>query len=413
MRRAWIISIGTELTLGQSVDTNSAWLSQQLAALGIRVERHVTIADEHAPLVDVLRQSAGSSDLVVVTGGLGPTDDDLTRAALAEAANTRLERDQAALERIRAFFAKRNRPMPERNCVQADVPIGGRSLPNDRGTAPGVFIAMCGTAIYALPGVPFEMKAMFEAQVAPEIRTAAKGRVVRSRVVRTFGRPESEIGEQLSDLMARGRNPEVGTTADMGDIGVRINAIADSAEACDALLEREEREVRRRLGPAVYGRDADTLAVAVGRMLAERGQTVSVAESCTGGMLGAILTDVPGSSRYFLGGVIAYANEVKIKRLDVPAELLRRHGAVSEETAAAMAAGARAAFESTYALATTGVAGPDGGSPEKPVGMVCFGIAGPASVRARTIRYGETLPRGVIRHWAARTALNLLRMELG
>jgi nicotinamide-nucleotide amidase len=429
MQRAWIISIGTELTLGQSLDTNGAWLARELAALGVRAERHVTVPDELQPITAVALAAAASGEIVLITGGLGPTDDDLTRQALADAADTHLELDSAALEQIRAYFASRGREMPERNHSQAMSPVGGRLLANRCGTAPGVFVEICGTPCFAMPGVPFEMKAMFAEQVVPAIRAARQQKpaaavavaedadsgeaVLLSRIVRTYGLPEAEIGERLRDLMVRGRNPEVGTTADMGEIGVRINAAAASGASATDMLDAEEREIRNRLGKAVYGIDSDTLAGAVGQRLIERGRTLCVAESCTGGLLGMLLTETPGSSQYFLGGEIAYSNEVKQRRLAVKSGTVAVHGAVSQAVASEMAAGARAAFGATYALSITGIAGPGGGTPQKPVGLVYIGLATPEGVRVREIRMGDQSPRGVIRQWAARTALNLLRMELG
>ncbi len=412
LQRAWVISIGTELTLGQSVDTNAAWLAEQLAGQGVRCERHVTVPDDLAAIRDTLRQAAGACDLIIATGGLGPTVDDLTREGLAEAAGVRLETDAASVEQIRAFFARRGREMPERNKVQARVPQGGRPIENTCGTAPGILMELNGTPCYALPGVPFEMKTMFTRDVLPHIRAAAAGRVLRQRRLSCFGLGESDIGERLRDLMAPGRNPTIGTTAELGVIGVRINASGESAEAAEALLDEAEAEVRARLGTVVFGREADTLASVVGTQLAARRATLSTAESCTGGLIAKMLTDVPGSSEYFVGGVVAYANELKQRLLGVPAEMLATVGAVSEPVARAMAEGARGAFSSTYALAVTGIAGPAGGTPDKPVGLVFFGLATPTGVSAHEARFGGDAPRDVIRQRAARTALNLLRLRL-
>ncbi|MFQ5806596.1 MAG: competence/damage-inducible protein A, partial [Phycisphaerae bacterium] len=412
MQRAWIISIGTELTLGQSVDTNAAWLAEQLAGQGIRCERHVTVPDDLTLIRDVLRQAADVCDLIVVTGGLGPTDDDLTREALAEAAGLPLETDAASLEQIRAFFARRGREMPEPNQVQARIPRGARPIVNSCGTAPGICAELNGTPCYVLPGVPFEMKAMFRHAVLPDVQAAAAGRILRGRRLQCFGMSESEISERLRDLMTPGRNPAVGTTAELGVISVRINACGHSARATDALLDETEAEVRSRLGEVVFGREADTLASAVGAHLAARGETLSTAESCTGGLIAKMLTDVAGSSAYFAGGVVAYANELKVHTLGVPPELLASVGAVSEPVARALAEGARRAFSTSYALAVTGTAGPTGGTPDKPVGLVFIGLATPSGVTAREAHFGSDAPRSVIRERAARTALNLLRLQL-
>lgn len=412
MNSAWILSLGTELTLGQSIDTNGAWLAQRLAGCGIRCTRHVTIGDDLDDIRRGIDEAARSAELVLITGGLGPTDDDLTRQALADAAGTTLEPCAASLEQIRAFFTRRAREMPERNKVQALLPLGGRPLPNHWGTAPGIFIEIQGTPVYAMPGVPAEMKAMFDASVGPALAAASSGYILRSRIVRTYGMPESELGHAIRDLMTRGRNPEVGTTASYGDIGVRINARAAGAAAVEALLDDAEAEIRRRLGKYVYGRDNETLAGAVGALLVARGATLAVAESCTGGLIGTLITDVPGSSRYFRGGILAYSNDVKESLLGVKHDTLVSRGAVSLETAREMAGGAAARLGATYALSVTGIAGPGGGTDAKPVGLVCIGLAGPGGVDARELRLGGEQGRAAVRERAARGALNWLRLNL-
>ncbi len=411
LRRAWIISIGTELALGQSVDTNAAWLARQLADLGIRGERHLTVADDLPAIRDVLRQAADECDLIIVTGGLGPTADDLTRQALAEAAGVELETDAASMEQIRAFFENRRLQFSEQNKVQALIPKTGGAIENTSGTAPGIFIALNGTPCYALPGVPFEMKKMFTRDVLPNLQAAAE-RVMRMRRLNCFGVGESDIGAKLRDLMEPGRNPGVGTTAERGVIGVRINATAATAKAADALLDETETTVCSRLGKIVFGRETDTLASVVGEQLTARGETLSTAESCTGGLIAKMLTDTPGSSAYFVGGAVTYANELKQQLLDVSAETLARFGAVSESVAYAMAEGARERFGTTYAIAVTGIAGPEGGTTDKPVGLVFLGLATPTGTTVREIRFGSNAPREVIRARAAHTALNLLRLEL-
>jgi nicotinamide-nucleotide amidase len=412
LRRAWLISIGTELTLGQSVDTNAAWLAEQLAGLGIRAERHVTVADDLSAIRDTLTQAAQAADLIIVTGGLGPTEDDLTRQALADAAGVELQSDPACLAQIRAFFERRRRKFTEHNSVQALVPRTGRAIENHCGTAPGIFIEIEGTPCHALPGVPFEMKEMFTRAVLPHVRAAAAGRIIRSRRLNCFGPGESDIGEQLRDLMTPGHNPQVGTTAELGIIGVRLNAEAETANAAETLLDHAEAEVRARLGKVVFGRNADTLASVVGARLVARGETLCTAESCTGGLIAKLLTDTPGSSDYFVGGAVTYSNELKQQALGVSAGMLDEFGAVSEPVARAMAIGARERFAATFALAVTGIAGPDGRTPDKPVGLVHFGLAGPDGVTTRELRLGSDAPRHVIRARAARCALNLLRLAL-
>lgn len=409
---AWIISSGAELILGQSIDTNSAWIAAQLAAIGIRAARHLTVDDDLADLRDALTQAAKSTDLVIITGGLGPTADDLTRYALAEAAGCSLTLDQASLDQIRAFFERRGRPFPEKNQVQAMIPACGCAIENTCGTAPGIHVVVEGTPCYAMPGVPFEMKAMFSRDVLPRLINPSHQCVWHCRRLNCFGAGESDIGDRIRDLMAGDRNPRIGTTAELGVIGIRINARADSGAAADSLLDHAEIEIRRRLGILIYGRDHETLPEITGKLLRQRGETLATAESCTGGLISELITSVPGSSEYFTGGAVTYSNNMKQRILDVPGEMLRLHGAVSEPVARAMAAGARARFETTYALAVTGIAGPSGSTSDKPVGLVYIALAHPNGIDAHEYRFGEDSPRDVIRSRAALSALNLLRLRL-
>ncbi|MGD8454198.1 MAG: competence/damage-inducible protein A [Phycisphaerae bacterium] len=412
IHQAWILSSGSELTAGRSLDTNGPWLARQLAELGIETPCLLAVSDDGADLERALRHAAEHTELIIMTGGLGPTEDDLTRDVLARLAGVPLELDAACLETMRAFFAERNWPMPNANRVQAMLPRGATALPNRRGTAPGIFIEIGRTACYALPGVPHEMEEMFRGEVAPRVRERAGGQAVLHRCLRTFGRPEADLGEQLRDLMRRGANPSVGVTAAGAMISVSLTATAPSRVSAEALAEATAREVRARLGDTVFGEGDDTLASTVGKLLVARGQTLCTAESCTGGLVGKLLTDTPGSSRYYLGGVVTYANEAKERLLGVPESLLREHGAVSRPVAEHMARAARETFGSDYALSITGVAGPDGGTAEKPVGLVYFGLAGPGGVDVRELRLGPTAPRELIRLRSARGLLNLLRREL-
>ncbi|GJM24061.1 MAG: competence/damage-inducible protein A [Phycisphaerae bacterium] len=408
-----IIAMGTELTTGASTDTNSAWLSARLLELGVSARRHVTIADDLASIVHEIGESARAARVVVMTGGLGPTADDVTREALAEAAGESLVLDDESLKAIESFYASLGRDMPETNRRQAMRPQSAVMLPNNWGTAPGLRVGIGDADLFSLPGVPREMKAMFAAYVVPAVE-AMDGRThVSLRVVRTFGTGESNLAEQIGDLMTVGRNPSIGTTASEGVISVRIVATADSDEGAQALAQNDVDEVRKRLGVLVYGEDDDTLASVVGRRLAELGQTVSTAESCSGGMLGAMLTDVPGSSAYYLGGFIPYSYEQKSESLGIPMELIQTHGAVSEPCAKAMAERCRTIAKSDYALAITGIAGPGGGTEEKPVGLVYIAMADSEGVKVKECRFSERLNREVIRDRSARTALNMLRRKIG
>ncbi len=411
MQRAWIISIGTELTLGQCVDTNAAWLANQLAALGIIAERHITVSDDLSEIIAVLARAGERTELILITGGLGPTADDLTRQALAEVAGVDLVLDETSLAQIWEFFEHRNIKCPEPNRVQALIPRSGRAIENTCGTAPGVFVELGRVPCYAMPGVPFEMKKMFTRDILPALQKNA-GRVLQSRRLNCYGLGESDIGERLRDLMEPGQNPQVGTTAALGVISVRINAAAESVEQADVLLDETERIVRERLGTIVFGIEDETLAAAVGRELSQRGRTVCTAESCTGGLIGKLLTDISGSSEYYVGGAITYANELKQELLGVSGDDLANNGAVSEPVARAMAGGARERFQADYALATTGIAGPAGAAPDKPVGLVYVALATPDEIIVHRRNFGGDYPRDVIRQRAAHDALNLLRRHL-
>jgi len=410
--RARLVSVGTELVLGQTVDTNSAWLAQRLAERGIETISHETVSDDTEPIRDAIARAARDTDCVIVTGGLGPTDDDLTRHALAAAMNAELIEDAAALSQIEAFFQRRGIPMPDANRRQALAPRGATLIENRRGTAPGLAATIGQATVFALPGVPGEMKAMFERDVAPALRARAGAAVILQTVIRTFGAPESQIGQQIADLMVRGRNPTVGTTAADLIIGVRINARGRTPEEARDLMRRDADEVRRRLGRIVFGEDDDTLQDAVAEYLWSSGRTVATAESCTGGLIARRLTDVSGSSRYFKAGFVAYANEMKTSLLGVPADLLAARGAVSREVAEAMALGGRVRAAADYCLSATGIAGPTGGSSDKPVGLVFIGLASAAGCLVRETRFGDHLSRTEIRDRTAKLSLNMLRLAL-
>lgn len=410
--QAQVISIGTELTTGQALDTNGAWLSDRLVSLGVTTARHITIADDRADIAAVVVDACRCADLVLVTGGLGPTPDDMTRAALADAAGVTLVRDEASVQMVAGFFARLERPMADSNLVQAMIPEMATVLANPHGTAPGVRIAIGSAVVFAMPGVPREMKPMFEDYVAPWIVSRSDRQAIAVRAIRTFGAGESNLAEQLGDLLEPSRNPAVGTTASEGVISVRIVASADTQTDADRAADRDAAIVRRRLGSLVYGEGDDTLAAVVGAILAKCGQTVSAAESCTGGLLGATITDVSGSSAYYLGGFITYSNAQKIAALGVDAKLIEARGAVSAPVAEAMAAGCRQKTGSDYALSVTGVAGPTGGTEEKPVGLVYVGLADASGAQHRRVMYSDRMSRAAIRDRSTKYALNWLRLRL-
>jgi nicotinamide-nucleotide amidase len=415
---AIILSIGDELVLGQTVDTNSAWISVRLASIGIRVIQHVTVADQLDSISAAIMAAATRCDLLIISGGLGPTADDVTRQALGAAMHADMELNAAWLGTIERFFRERGREMPAINRIQAMIPRGATCIENTCGTAAGIAATLAGPQgracqVYVVPGVPSEMKAMLDLSVMPRLAEATGGATILSRVLNTFGVGESVIGQRLADLMDRGRNPSVGTTVSSGLVSVRINSIAASRERAREMLDQTVEACRDALGDLIFGQDEDTLASAVGALLMKnpgRPAQVVTAESCTGGLLAKMLTDIPGSSRYVRGGWVTYANQSKIQWLGVAADLIEKHGAVSEPVVIAMADGARRIADVAYALAISGVAGPDGGTPEKPVGTVCIALAGPDGSHAITYYFPGT--RDWVRMRSALMAMSMLRYHL-
>jgi nicotinamide-nucleotide amidase len=408
---AEIIAVGTELLLGQTVDTNSAYLGKTLAALGIDLFRRATVGDNEARLVHAILEAADRADLILTSGGLGPTQDDLTKAAVARAFDEELVLDPAAVEHLRTFFERRGVPMPENNLRQAMVFRTGRSLPNPMGTAPGALLEKNGRLVICLPGPPRELIPMVDNTLVPLLieRLGGERQVLRSRVLRTIGIGESAMEERVQDLLASA-NPTIGTLAHLGESHLRLTAKAPTEAEALALIEPLEREIRTRLGAHVYGIDDTTLEQAVVELLRARGRTVAVAESCTGGLLGGRITNVAGSSDVFLGGVISYSNRAKEELLGVPGDLLARHGAVSAPVAEAMARGARERFHADLGVGITGVAGPGGGTPEKPVGRVHIGLATARGVESR--QYDLPGTRADVRGRSVVLALDQIRRAL-
>ena len=370
MKKASIISIGNELLSGETVDTNASYLSRKLLSIGIPTVCAFTVADEVSAIVRALRQAVEQADVVLVTGGLGPTDDDVTRQGLADFLGVELEFREELFEQISAFFARRESPMADANRVQAYVPAGARGLENTVGTAPGMMAEKDGRIVFCMPGVPKEMERMFGESVMPALEGMAGEQVVVTRKLMCFGVGESTIADKLGDLMRRGRNPLINSTASAGVITLYIVASAVEGAVAEEMVEADRATVCGILGDAVYGHDGQSLAEVVGTRLAECGRTVSVAESCTGGLVAKLITDVPGASGYFTHGWVTYSDEAKVSQLGVEEGLIEAHGAVSEEVACAMARGARQKAGADYAIGITGIAGPSGGTEQKPVGLV-------------------------------------------
>jgi competence/damage-inducible protein CinA-like protein len=410
--RAEIVSVGTEHLLGQITDTNAVWLCNVLAGLGIAVYYRSTVGDNVARVQEVFREALGRVDLVITTGGLGPTDDDLTVAAVADVLGLPMERNEEAWTHVQEFFRRRNRPLTSQQQKQAMMPRGARMIPNTRGSAPGVIVEHEGKTLIFTPGVPREMKGMIEDHVVPYLRARglAGSDVIRSRILRV-ALGESIVEDRVRDLMRAGTNPTIAPYAHTGECHLRITARGQEAEV-DGLLDETELAIRERLGRAIYAVGEQTLEETVARQLADAGLTIAVAESCTGGLIAHRLTRTPGASMYLDGGVVAYSNAAKSRWLGVPADTIARHGAVSAEVARAMADGARAQAETDLAVSTTGIAGPSGGTPDKPVGLVFIALAHAGGTDLREMRYGTEPGRQGIQYLASQTALDMIRQHL-
>jgi nicotinamide-nucleotide amidase len=407
--RAELVAIGTELLLGQIANTNAQWISERLAEVGVDVLHHTVVGDNHGRIVEALRLAASRADVVIATGGLGPTGDDITRDALAEVLGVELERDPAIADGLRARFALLGRAMPESNLAQADVPVGARTISARLGTAPGLAAERDGVTFYALPGVPVEMRDMMTLTVLPELAERTGGGTIVSRVIRCTGIAESRTGELLDDLFRASRNPTIAYLAGGGEVRVRLTARGATRAEAEAAIDPIAAEVVARLGDAVVSDRGEDLETRIVRLLGERGVTLAIAESLTGGEVGARITAVPGASEVFLGSAVTYAAAAKVGVLGVDPELLAREGVVSEACAIAMAAGARALFDSDVALSLTGVAGPDPQAGLEP-GTVWLGLVADGIAHARLLRMpGE---RSAVRRWATQNGLDLIRRHL-
>jgi nicotinamide-nucleotide amidase len=405
-----IISIGSEITSGQNLDTNSQWLSRRLAEVGIPVGWHTTVADDLEDNVAAFRIAAERARLVIATGGLGPTQDDLTREVIARVAGVELVFHPESFAQIQQMFARRRRSMPERNRVQAMFPAGAEPIPNTCGTAPGVWMVVGSALIVAMPGVPSEMHVMFENQVKPRLlQMGFGGGVLVQRKINCFGTGESAVEEKLFDLTRRDHVPEVGITVNDATISLRILARGANLAEAQAQIAPVEQTIRQRLGSLVFGVEEEDLQDVVVRLLAQRRQTLATAEGVTAGQVAERLARVPGASAWFRGGVVAYDNRVKTELLAVPQRLLDEHGAVSRQVAEAMAVGCRTRFGTDLAVSTVGLAGP-GGSAEKPVGLVFVGLAWDGGATAQSFSWGGT--RTEVQSRTSKFALNRVRLHL-
>ncbi len=421
---AEVITVGTELLLCQIVDTNTQYLAQELAALGVNCFYHTTVGDNTSRIIDCLKIALKRADIIILSGGLGPTADDLTVECLAAALNVEMDLHQESLNRIEKFFSLRSVPMPESNKKQALVPRGANALTNETGTAPGIFwnidpslLKILGISsprcIVALPGVPFELKHLFQTQVAPRLTSAGSGgkATIYSIDMRHFGIGESALAERYSDLLDM-TNPTVAPYAGHGECRLRVTAKASTIEEAKKLAEPVVAKIKERSGDLLYGCGDTSLEAECARLLKERGLTVTLAESCTGGLLSKLLTDIAGSSGFVSLNLVTYANEAKEKMLNVPREILDNNGAVSRQCAAAMARGARILNTTDIGYAITGIAGPEGGTADKPVGLVYLALDTEKNSIVKELRLPSHLARKEIRTRTAKEALNMLRLYL-
>ena len=410
MADAEIIAVGSEMLTSQRIDTNSLYITDQLNALGVEVRRKLIIGDDRALLTDAVQSALSHAGIVILTGGLGPTEDDVTRQAVADALHRELVFSQEICNAIEERFRKRQRKMAEINKRQAYVVEGAEVLPNVNGTAPGQWIANDGRVLIMLPGPPGELKPLFANECIPRLTKLLPVQVIRARFYRVTGFTESDLDALIAPVYTKYTNPSTTILASPGDIQIHLRARCGSAEDAERLLAEVGDPIEELLGKHLFSRNGDPLEAIVGTLLRERGATLSVAESCTGGMVGERITSVAGSSDYFVGGFVTYTDRLKTDLLDVDAALIAEHTAVSKEVARAMAEGARTRTGSTFALSITGEAGPES-STGAPVGTIFVGFAGP-DAPAEALRFAMPGDRTRIRGFATQAALDLLRRRL-
>lgn len=408
---AAILAIGDEILIGQITDTNSVFLAEQLSLTGIRVNEIQTVGDSREQIFDALDCALQKNEIVLMTGGLGPTEDDMTKEVLTEYFNTELELNKEVLSDVERFITSRNLKANKRNRAQAMVPRSCEVIRNDNGTAPGMWFDHGGKVVISMPAVPFEMKDMFVDKVLPKLKKSFDLPIIMHRTVLTHGIPESHLAELLSewetDLPAEIKlaylpSPE--------RVRLRLSIECKDSRKTEKIFEEETQKLYKIIGSAIYGEGDHFLEHSLFYLLKKRNQTMATAESCTGGTIAAKITSVPGSSAVFKGGIVAYSNELKINALGVSAELIKTHGAVSSEVAKAMARGALEKIKSDYAVAVTGIAGPDGGTEEKPVGTVWIAVADKDTVQAKRFQFGKRRDINVRR--SASAAMNMLHKLL-
>jgi nicotinamide-nucleotide amidase len=408
--KAAVIAIGDELLIGQVINSNAAFIAEKLNVAGISVEKMITVGDDEEVIVKTLGRSLSEHDVLCLTGGLGPTHDDVTRSAICKFFKTDLILNEEALENVRRIIKHRNVPLTKLNEEQALVPRGCDVMQNPHGTAPGYFFHRESKHVAVMPGVPYEMKAMMERYVTPYFQQHPVGQVIRHRTIKTTGIPESFLFQQLGNLDELLEGAKLAFLPSPMGVRLRISVKEKDEATANKKLQRVEEGIRRKAAKYIYGVEDEELEQVVGRMLTERKLTIAVAESCTGGLIADKITDVSGSSNYFERAIISYSNQSKIEGLKVPNELIETHGAVSSEVAKAMAEGVRQVAGTDIGISTTGIAGPTGGSDEKPVGLVWIGYSDRNETLAVKFSFGDDRRR--VKERAAQAALELVRRRL-
>ncbi len=409
--KAEIITIGDELLIGQTIDTNSAWIGAELSLIGFDVFRKISIHDKRQDIIDALSESTAKADVVLITGGLGPTSDDITKQTLCEFFNTRLVANYEVLEMVTKMMLRRNFPMNENNRKQAQVPESCRVLKNEAGTAPGMWFEKDGTIFISMPGVPEEMKHIMTQHVLNELKKRFISQVIIHKNIMTYGTSEARLAEILegfeSELPAE---IKLAYLPSMGIIKLRLTGTGNDRKKVASLIEEQVNRLYSTIPEFIYGEDEESLEQCIGRILGKKGKTLCTAESCTGGNIAHMITGVPGSSKYFRGSIIAYDNSIKTDILGINAELIEKEGAVSESVVRAMAENSKRILDTDYSVATSGIAGPDGGSAEKPVGTVWIAVASGLGTVSEKHGYGTNRLSNIMRF--SLSALNLLRKQI-
>jgi nicotinamide-nucleotide amidase len=408
---AELLTIGDEILYGQIVDTNSQWMSVELSHAGIKVIRKTTVGDQEDEILNALAEAEKRADIVLITGGLGPTSDDLTKPCLAKYFNCELQIHEEALAEVTEFFKSRGRELTEVNRQQAALPVCCEKVTNKMGTAPGMWFERAGKVFVSMPGVPYEMKRMMSDIVIPRLRKTFSTPTIHHKVIRTIGLGESFLAEKIADWeKALPNHIKLAYLPSLGEVKLRLTSFGDSLSAMEAETDALTEKLKERVGQFIYGYGEDPIEVVIGNILREKKLTLAIAESCTGGYLSHLITSVPGSSAYFLGSIIPYAYEIKMHQLGVKPETLEKHGAVSEATIMEMASLVRAKFNADIGVATSGVAGPGGGTPEKPVGTVWIAYADKHQTVARKLQLSKD--RLINIKIASVVVLNLIRQSL-